>query len=144
MAQATRDAEEVVRAHAEMWNEQDYARIPELLSETYSEHNPFVPEGVIRGRESFETWMRRITEAFPDFRVDVQDVLVDEETAMAELEFAMTHEGEFEGIPPTGNEVTFRGMGAFVVADGTVEELRNYLDTRQVFEQLGVTDGETR
>lgn len=142
MAQATPDAESVVRTHAEMWNEQDFSEVPNVVSETYVEYNPAVPEGEIHGPDEFEAWTRQITSAFPDFRVTIVDLLAGEELVMAELEFTMTHEGEFNDIPPTGEEVTFRAMGKFLVDDGEVQELHNYFDSGELFEQLGVTQGE--
>lgn len=42
MAETTPDAESVVRTHAEMWNEQDYSKVPNVISETYVEYNPAI------------------------------------------------------------------------------------------------------
>lgn len=143
MPEATQDAAQVVRAHADMWNAQNYSKIPEVISETYVEYNPAMPEGEIHGRDGFEAWMDAITTAFPDFEAEILDVLADGGTAMAELKFTMTQEGEFDGVPPTGKTAEFRGMATFRVEDGTVRELRNYLDTRTLFDQLGPgEDGE--
>ena len=35
MAQATPDAEQLVTAYVTMWNDRDYAQIPELVSESF-------------------------------------------------------------------------------------------------------------
>ena len=140
MAEVTSDAERTVRAHAEMWNDQDPSKIPDVVSESYVEYNPAAPEGEIRGRDGLAEWMDEITSAFPDFEAELLDVVADEETVVAEVAFRMTHEGEFDGIPPTGREITFRGMGKFRVEDGTVQELRNYFDTQTFFDQLGVAE----
>lgn len=142
MTQATPDAESVVRTHAEMWNERDYSKVPDVISETYVEYNPAMPEGEIRGPDELEGWMRQITSAFPDFRATVVDLLAGEDVVMTELEFAMTHEGEFNGISPTGREVTFRAMGRYLVDEGRVQELHNHFDPGELFEQLGVSQGE--
>lgn len=126
-----------------MWNGQDLARIPDVISETYTEYNPVAPGGEVRGRDGFEEWMETITASFSDFEADITEVIADEETAMAEIAFSMTHTGEFNGIPPTDREVEFRGVGKFRVENGKVEELRNYFDSRTLLEQLGATDTET-
>lgn len=141
MAETQQEAEQVVRAHAKLWNEEDAGRIPEVISETYTEYNPAVPGGKIQGVDGFEEWFQEITTAFPDFQADLLDVLTDGQTAMVEVHFRMTHEGEFKGIPPTGRTVEFDAMAKFLIEDGRVEELRNYLDTQELFEQLGVTEG---
>lgn len=141
MAETQQELEQVVRAHAEMWNEQDPGRIPEVIAETYTESNPVVPGGTIQGAAAFEEWFQEITTAFPDLHADLRNVLTDGETAMVELHFTMTHQGEFNGIPPTGRTVEFDGMGTFEIEDGRVQELRNYFDSQELFEQLGVTEG---
>lgn len=141
MAEAQQDVEQVVRAHAEMWNEQDTGKLQEVISETYTEYNPVVPGGKIQGADAFEEWFQEITSAFPDFQAELLEVLTDGTTAMVELHFTMTHEGEFNGIPPTGRTVEFDAMGKFLIEDGRVQELHNYFDTQELFEQLGVTDG---
>lgn len=139
MAHATPDAERAVRAHNEIWNEQDYAQIPDVVSESYIEYNPAAPEGEIRGPDGLEEWMRGITTAFPDIQAELLDAIADEETVMAEVRFTMTHEGEFNGVPPTGREVEFQAMAKFRVEDGNIIELRNYFDPQELFDQLGVT-----
>lgn len=140
MAESTSELEQVVQAHAEMWNEQDEGRIPEVISESYVEYNPVVPGGEIRGADGFRSWFREITSAFPDFEAEILDLLAGGETAMAEVRFTMTHEGDFGGIPATGQSIELRGMGKFHIADGRVQELHNYLDARELFEQLDIPD----
>lgn len=140
MAQATPDAEAIARAHSRLWNDQAYSEIPDVISESYVETNPAAPEGEIRGPEGLEAWMREVTTAFPDVQVEILDLLAGDETVMMEIEFTMTHEGEFNGIPPTDRTVEFRAMGRAVVSDGKMQELRNYFDPQELFDQLGIAN----
>lgn len=98
------------------------------------------PEGEVRGQDGLEEWIRQFTSPFPDFRVEVHDLLASEETAMAEATYTMTHEDEFDGIPSTERQVELRAMAKFVVEDGKVKEHWEYHDRRELLEQLGVTD----
>lgn len=140
MAQEPREAERLARDYAELWNEQDYSKIPEVVSESFVHATPGAPDGEARGPDGVEAFMREITSAFPDFEVEIVDMLSDEKTVMTENRFTMTHEGEFDGIPPTGREVEFRSMGKFRVADGKLQELREYANVQEIYEQLGVTE----
>lgn len=134
------ESERLVNGYVDAWNEQDYSAIPELVSESIVVHNPTAPGGVVRSRDELEAFMRGVTAGFPDFHVTILDLLADENQVMYEAELTMTHEGEFEGIPPTGREVEIREMATCHVADGRLQEYRIYFDQQEVFEQLGLTE----
>ena len=140
MTEATEEAEQLVNAYLSMWEQQEYSKIPDLVSESFEMHGPFTPEEGIRGRDGLEEWMREVTSGFPDFRTDVLDVLSSDDLVMCEITVSGTHEGEFDGVPPTGREVEIRAMEKFDVADGTVREHRVYFDQQEMLEQLGLAD----
>lgn len=140
MAQATTEAEQLATAYVEAWNTQDYSAISDIVSESVVVHNPTAPGGVVRGRDSLEAFMQEVVAGFPDFQVSILEILASDDQVMYEAELTMTHEGEFEGIPPTGREVAVREMANCDIADGRIQEYRVYFDQQEVFEQLGLTD----
>lgn len=139
MARATTDAERIVEDYVEMWNEREFGRIPELVSESFVHVDPDGSE--TRGREGLEGYMRGILSGFPDLHVAPTEMISEEGTVMYEATLTMTHEGEFEGIPPTGREVEIREMATIEVADGRVEAHRVYYDNRETLGQLGLVEG---
>lgn len=144
MAQATPDAEQIVREYAEIWSEKDYSRISEVVSDSFVHESPGAPDGEVHGPDGVEAFMRETESAFPDFEVRVIDSLADDETVMVENEFTMTHRGEFMGAPPTERELEFRSMANCRVVDGELKELREYLDMRAILERLGVAEEPTQ
>lgn len=147
MAEATTEAEQLVNAYVDVWNEQDYARIPDLVSESFVMHDPAAPEegvpgpaGEVHGPDGLEAFIRGVIAGFPDFHVTVLDSLSSDELVMYEGEITMTHEGEFDGIPPTGRTVEIREMSKYRVANGKIQEHHVYFDQQDIFEQLGLTD----
>lgn len=140
MAQAQRDPEQLAKDYTALWNERDYSNIPDVVAESFVHESPAAPEGGARGHDGLEEFMREITAAFPDFRCTIVEMLSDEETVMVEVEFTMTHEGEFEGIPATGREIELRAMAKARVDDGKLQELREYANLQRLLEQLGVED----
>jgi steroid delta-isomerase-like uncharacterized protein len=140
MARATRDAEGTVRAYVDVWNERDYSKIPEVVSESISVYNPTAPGGEVHGRDGLEAFMRGVVAGFPDFHVTVHDVVSNDDLVMYDATLTMTHEGEFDGIPPTGREVEVPEMAKYHVVDDKVREYRVCFDQQAVFEQLGLTD----
>lgn len=137
MSQATRDPEQLVHDYAALWNERDYSSISDVVADSFVHVTPGAPDGEVRGPEGVEAFMREITDAFPDFEVTIRETLTDDETAMIEHEFTMTHEGEFAGVPATGREVELRSMAKCHVADGKLQELREYVDMQSFLEQVG-------
>lgn len=147
MSEATPEPEQVVTAYVNMWNEQDYERIPDLVAESFVMYDAVAPaegipgpEGEIHGRDGLEAFMRGVTAGFPDFELTILDALSSDELVMYEANVTMTHEGEFDGIPPTGRPVEVREMSKCHVRDGTIHEHRVYFDRQEVFEQLGLAD----
>lgn len=147
MAQATPDAEQLVTAYVAMWNDRNYAKIPELVSESFVMYDANAPAddipgpaGEVHGPDGLEMWMRAITTSFPDFQADVQEMLASDDRVMYEVTLSGTHEGEFAGIPPTGRDVELPAMESYRVADGAIQEHRTYYDRLEFLNQLGLTD----
>jgi steroid delta-isomerase-like uncharacterized protein len=138
MAQTTTDAEQVVRAYEDLWNNRAYSKIPEVVSESFVHKDPAV--GEVRGHDGLEAFIREIKTGFPDFQVEIINLLASDSLVMDEAKFTMTHEGEFNDIPPTGREVEFRGMAINHIEDGKLQEHRQYYDRQDFFHQLGLTD----
>jgi steroid delta-isomerase-like uncharacterized protein len=138
MAEALTDAERTARAYVDLWNEQDYAAIPEVVSESFVHVDPGGEE--FRGRDGLESFMRAVFDGFPDFGVRVDRMVSGDGLVMYEGTLSMTHEGEFEGIPPTGRAVELREMATIEVEDGRVEAHRVYYDNAEVADQLGLAD----
>jgi steroid delta-isomerase-like uncharacterized protein len=138
MAQTTTDAERIANDYVEMWNEREFERIPELVAESFVHVDPDGSE--VYGREGLEGYMRGILAGFPDLHVSVTDMVSSGNTVMYEATLTMTHEGEFEGIPPTGRELEIREMATVEVADGTVEAHRVYYDFHETLRQLGLVE----
>ena len=133
------EAEQVVREYAAMWSEQDAARIPDLVSESFTGACPEA-EGTVQGHDELGGLMREFTSAFPDFHVEIIDLFTSGKTVVAEATYTMTHEGAFNGMDPTGREVEMRAMARFRFDDGKIAEHREYHDRQEIREQLGIME----
>ncbi|WP_136589018.1 ester cyclase [Salinigranum halophilum] len=149
MSHRTRTPEQLVSAYVDVWNERAYQHIPEVVSESFVLYDPAVPEegiagprGEAHGPDAVARFIRGVIAGFPDFHVRVLDTLARDDVVMYEAEVTMTHEGEFDGMSPTGRDARFRLMSTYLVGDDELEEHRVYFDRLDVFAQLGLTDGE--
>jgi steroid delta-isomerase-like uncharacterized protein len=139
MSEAPAESEQLVNALVEVWNERQYSRIPDLVSQSFVMYDPGAPEGEVHGPDGLAAFMRDIVGGFPDFHVSVDRMLSSDELVMYEGTMTMTHEGEFNGIPPTGRHVEIGEMSRYTVEDGNIQEHQVYFDKQAVLEQLGFT-----
>jgi len=74
-----------------------------LLAEDFVEHEK--TPGLEPTREGVVQFFHMYRTAFPDLRIDPQDVLVSGDKVVARVRATGTHQGEFLGMPPTGKSV---------------------------------------
>ena len=108
----------------------------DVLSESFTFTHPL---GEIHGPDGLLEAQRENEEAMPDISFEVDELLVGDDVAMWEWTMTGTHEGEWQGIPPTGREIEVRGMSITEIADGEVQANRAYFDSQAFLSQLGVT-----
>lgn len=137
MTDTVTQTEQVVRDFV-AWENGDSSKA-DVVSESLDAYNPGLDGGEVHDRERYAAYLRAGRSAFPDMQIAIEEMVASGETVMAEVRITGTHEGEFKGLPPTGREVDIRGMGKFVIEDGTVEACRLYYDTQEMADQLGVT-----
>ena len=126
----------VIRRWIEAYNERDLEAEAAVLAPDFVAHVPAVP-GPLEGLEAWRQFTGSFSEAFPDIRLTVQDIMAEGDMVAARVAFRGTHRGEFQGIPPTGKEVSFTSIEVNRVRDGKVEEHWVELDLLGLMQQLG-------
>jgi predicted ester cyclase len=107
----------VLRYVEEVWNEHDLDAIDGLVSPDYLNHAARTAEYQRGGARRAVQWLLSV---FPDHRFEVEDAAADGETVALRGTMAGTHEGELEGIAPTGKRVVAQQSHWFRVVDGKV------------------------
>lgn len=117
---------------------QDLDAMAGCLADGYRYHGP-ADAGTGQDREAFLEFERAAFQAFPDFRVDVLDTVAERDLVAARLRVAGTHRGEFLGIPASGRalDLEYGNLSRFD-SDGRIVEDRDYIDTLELMQQLGV------
>jgi predicted ester cyclase len=75
--------------------------------------------------------------AFPDMRIDVEDILADGEKVVHRFTFYGTHRGEFIGIAPTMKMVSAAGVHINLFDGDKCVEVWQVLDTLKFMTQVG-------
>lgn len=129
---------ELVREMVEvMFNQGDVSWVDEFLSPDFIE-NEELPPGVPAGREGVKLLTGMLHTAFPDFEATIEDLIAEDDRVVIRMTWTGTHEGEFMGIPPTGNRVSFGVFDIVRIADGMIVEHWGLMDNMALMQQLGV------
>jgi predicted ester cyclase len=124
----TADSKALVRRLVEIVNERDFNAIEEVAS----------------GQVASETrrWIGPFVESFPDFHMEVVDVIAEGDKVVGYFKCSGTHEGEWQGIPATGRR--FEGIDEiyiFHVEDGRLDSATVAIeDNLTRLRQLGQLD----
>ncbi len=132
MNAAQREAQ-VRRFVDQVWNARHYEAAGELYAESYSN-----PLGT--GPSAKTDGMRRYHAAFPDLRVDIDDLVVAGDTVVLRFTMRGTDTGGFIGRPATGRAVEQWGVSILRFhGDRVVSEWMGS-DKLGLFIQLGAVD----
>src|SRR5215203_326284 len=112
--------------------------LDEVIASDSTDHNltPEQPPGLEGAKQVFSSFHT----AFPDLQVNVEDMISEGDKVVARLTVRGTHQGEFMGITPTGNQVTFTGIDIVRIADGKVVERWGNFDDLGMMQQLGLIE----
>lgn len=91
-----------------------------------------------RGIEAFIGFIKGFRAAFPDVHVPYHREIAEGDLVAHQWRMTGTHEGEFQGIPPTGKSLTWSGITIVRIADGKIVERWANVDVLGILQQLGV------
>ena len=120
----------------ELINAGDIDGFGELLAEDFVEHEEM--PGLEPSKEGVKQLFHMYRAAFPDLRMEPQDVLVSGNKAVARVRATGTHQGEFLGMPATGNSVDVQLIDITRFGDdGLAREHWGVFDALALMQQLG-------
>lgn len=108
----------------------------ELLADDFVEHEEM--PGLERSKEGVKQLFHLYRAAFPDLRMEVQDVLVSGDKAVARVRATGTHQGEFLGLAATGKSIDVQLIDITRFGDdGRAREHWGVFDALAMMQQLG-------
>ncbi|MDR8413104.1 ester cyclase [Nonomuraea sp. 3-1Str] len=128
----------VVQKLVDAWNVRDVSAMMRYWAPDMVHHgrDGTMPAGLV-GSE-----MQRFIAAFPDIRIDVEDMVAERDLVSTRLTVSATHSGPYLNMEPTGRAVRCALMGQLRIVDGKVVEHWGVADTVHLLEQLGLIDSE--
>jgi len=76
--------------------------------------------------------------AFPDYAHSVKDVIAKGDKVAVRCNYSGTHEGEFMGVPATGNTMEYGGLGIWQIKEGKIVAGWIMEDMLWLMQQLGM------
>lgn len=125
------------RAIEEVWNQGNYAVVDEIVASDYIGHSSN-PATETHGREGVKQFYMALHRAFPDIHFTIEDQIAEGDRVVTRWAARATHQGEFQGIPPTGNRGDLTGITIERIADGKIVECWTEIDDLRLLQQLGV------
>ncbi len=108
-----------------------------LLADDFVEHEE--TPGLAPTKEGVMQFFRMYRVAFPDLRLDPEDVLASGDKVVTRARATGTHRGELMGMPPTGKNVDVQLIDIMRFdEDGLVAEHWGVVDMLAMMQQLGV------
>lgn len=136
-ASGTAEAAVVRRLFDEVMNAGRLELIDELMAEDAVEHEA-LPISTGELRRDFRAWVSELRKAFPDYHVQVEDVIAEGDRVATRERITGTNLGPLLGMPPTGRRMDIAGFDVVRVVDGRIVEHWGLADSWTMGRQLGI------
>lgn len=131
------DKDRLTELLIQLWNTGSADAANEIYATNAERYDPMNTEPS-RGPEGNTAYTSAVRSGFPDFTLTVQDTVIEENRRVSRWTCTATHEGNFQGLAPTGKRVKIEGLTWARTENGKIVEERVYFDRLGFYEQLGV------
>ena len=133
---STEDNKAVVRRLIEEgFNQRNLAIFDELYAPDFVY---YLGSTTIQGREPYKQFTSMNFTAFPDVHFTIEDQVAEADKVVTRWTWRGTHQGPFQGIPPTGKHVMVTGIDISRFEGGKSVEHWLNMDTLGMLQQIGV------
>lgn len=135
----TDENKELVQEYLAAWDDDEPDAITALLAEDFSTtYTDATGTDVQLDVDGFEDLVAGYFEAFSEFATEVHEMVAEDNWVMTRITYSGVHDGEFLGVPATGNHVEVEEFFSFRIEDGDITEMHYLGDNLDLLRQLGV------
>jgi steroid delta-isomerase-like uncharacterized protein len=121
----------------DLLNSGDIDGFGEVLADDFVEHEE--TPGLAPTKDGVLEFFRIERAAFPDLRIEPEDVLASDDKVVMRSKLTGTHQGELMGIPATGKSIDIQLIDIIRFGDeGLAHEHWGVVDSLAMMQQLGV------
>ena len=132
--------EENLKMYKSVWDKVINDRQIDLINETSFDENITAivePENIV-GIEGFKAYYNNYLIGFSDAEFTIIDAFGQGDKIVKHWNFKGTHDGEFFGVPATGNKVDVSGVTLVIMKDGKIAQEQDFMDYLDLYKQLGL------
>ncbi len=118
------------------WQRGEASVVDQLHAPDFVDHDS---AGRPSDKTGFKQGIARLYEAFPQFRVEIRDLVIDTSTGTVAIRWSGigTHEGEYLGAEPSGRLIRFKGIEIIRIQHDLIVERWGEWDGIDLLRQLG-------
>jgi len=121
----------------EILNRGRFELLSGLLHDDYRYIGP--DGGELVGIEALADLLRGFRSGFSDLHAHVRTAIGTDDTVAMAMTLTGTHDGDFDGLPPTGAQLHLPLAIFTKIVDGKIAEDREFYDTGTMLSQLGLS-----
>ena len=118
-------------------NVRDLDQYLSRIDDSYVGQSETAP-GLIRGREGVRQNFDALFRAFPDLRLEIEQIIASGDSVVTRVRGTGTHKGNSAGIAPTNKSIVMHACTVVEIRNGKAIKGRIYADNATLFQQLGV------
>ncbi len=136
-AEVEEQNKDLVKRYTEAWNKGNSESYEKFYAPDYVSYFPSNRLESMSQEERIEN-RKMIFRAFPDLNQSIEELFAVGDRVIVRIIITGTHEGEFQGIPATGNKFEFSGIAIHRIKNGKIIEERFNMDVLGAMMQLGM------
>lgn len=110
----------------------NYEDTLKILADDYYDHSP----AISRSNKDAIFILKIVQEHFPDMKVEILDLIEENNKVVCRLKFTATHVKEYMGIAPTGKQISWEAIEIFKIENGKISESWGYWPDKQIYDTL--------
>jgi len=121
----------------ECWNRGRIDLVDELVDADFIDHLPFgsqSPDGI----DGLKAMIETVRLGFSDFRIDVEDMIAEDDRVVTRFLATGTHDGPFFGSLPSHRRAQIDGIAIFRVEHHQILDQWCMVDCNRLMQQLGI------
>ncbi len=127
----------VRRFYEEVMNNGQVELLDELMDAEFDDRGEAL-FGSPHGRQVIKQGIIATRSILPDLHVTIEDMIAEGDMVGVRGTMRCTHQGEWLGVTPTGNELTWKGIAMFRLANGKLMQRWFNSDGLSIVQQLGL------
>jgi steroid delta-isomerase-like uncharacterized protein len=128
---------EIVKRLGEEINKGNVEIFKELCAPEFAYYSASISPEPMSLDEIIEAFQMEF-KGFTDYKCKTHELIAKGDKVIARVTCAGTHEGEYYGIPASGNKIEFGVIDIFHIKEGKIVEIREEIDSLGLMRKLGM------